>query len=461
MAKRIVVLGGGAAGLMTAEILGRSGHDVVVIERDVHEPPESDDDAWDDWERPGVNQFRQPHGLLSGGLHVLSKEIPELLDELNAIDTVTLDIADFAPEGVDRTNLPDMTVLGLRRTTFERRLRRVTLGNEQVTVRWGTEPVALTVDKAANSEVPVVTGVETSDGCFAADLVIDASGRRTSVPGLLAAHGIPHEQTREPDGFTYFSRWFRVPQDIQGQPIGMVGMAPGVAVLQFPSDGRTVGVALVASMSDKPIRRLREVDTYMRFVNSVPSLAALLEHAEPLTDVIPMGSIQNRSFRLAHEGRASVAGIACIGDSAVSTNPSLGRGISLAARTIATFRDRLANDPSAVELAEVVNREFDRDHLAWLTDAIHSDRRMRNIFDAARTNTTAPRPDDPRTKIARAAALDADIWTEWAPVFCTYQSPADVVANDDLIQRAEALSDEVPPPQFLMTRDELETLLSA
>ena len=57
---RIVVTGGGVAGLSAAMLLADDGHDVTLLERDAAEPP-SPAEAWENWERRGVNQFRLLH----------------------------------------------------------------------------------------------------------------------------------------------------------------------------------------------------------------------------------------------------------------------------------------------------------------------------------------------------------------------------------------------------------------
>ena len=58
----IVVTGAGMNGLTAALLLAKDGHSVTVVERDPALPP-STDEAWDSWERRGVNQFRMLHYL--------------------------------------------------------------------------------------------------------------------------------------------------------------------------------------------------------------------------------------------------------------------------------------------------------------------------------------------------------------------------------------------------------------
>lgn len=455
---RVGIIGAGAAGLLTAEILSRSGHEVTVVEGDNGEIPVDDEAAWDSWKRPGVNQLRQPHALLPGALATMASELPELSADLASVDAVGMDIARFAPDGVDRSTIPSLKMMGIRRATFERRLLLLVLANDDITLQFRTRVEGLTI--TTTGAIPTVTGLQTSAGDIVADLVVDASGRRTPIPTFLDQSGIPYETARESDGFTYFSRWFRVPDGVQGQPVGGVGLTPGAVVLQFPSDGRTIGVALAASIKDKPFRNVRDESVFMRLAEAVPTLAPLLGDAEALTDVIPMGSIQNRYLRLAGEGNASVAGLVCVGDSSVSTNPSLGRGIALAVRSAVRLRDLLDTQPSPLDAVAQWHSDFDREGAAWHRDAIDSDSWMRAVFEAARTGQSQPQPTNARTAVAIASGQDAEIWSEWVQVVAALRSPADVVGNAGLVQRAREIAHEAPPPKFLMNRSELEALLA-
>ena len=78
---RVVVVGGGMVGLSGAMLLARDGHEVTVLERDPASPTDPAE-AWQAWERRGVNQFRQGHFLLSRFCTLVDAELPELTGAL-------------------------------------------------------------------------------------------------------------------------------------------------------------------------------------------------------------------------------------------------------------------------------------------------------------------------------------------------------------------------------------------
>ena len=93
----ILVLGAGLCGLSTAMLLARDGHQVTVLERDPAAPPEPAQ-AWEAWERRGVNQFRLPHVMLPPWRARMERELPEVLDEVLAAGGLRLDTLAMLPE---------------------------------------------------------------------------------------------------------------------------------------------------------------------------------------------------------------------------------------------------------------------------------------------------------------------------------------------------------------------------
>ena len=75
---RVLFVGGGIVGTCAAMMLAQDGHDVTVLERDAAPPPGSPVEAWDTWDRRGVNQFRLLHYFLSRFREVADAELPGL-----------------------------------------------------------------------------------------------------------------------------------------------------------------------------------------------------------------------------------------------------------------------------------------------------------------------------------------------------------------------------------------------
>ena len=70
---RILVLGGGICGLAAGMMLARDGHEVTLLERDAAPVPESIEDAWEQWDRDGVSQFRLAHFLHVRATQVIAR----------------------------------------------------------------------------------------------------------------------------------------------------------------------------------------------------------------------------------------------------------------------------------------------------------------------------------------------------------------------------------------------------
>jgi choline dehydrogenase-like flavoprotein len=123
----IVVVGGGVAGLGAAVALSRRGHRVTLLERDATPLPASADEAFD-WDRRGAPQVRQSHAFLARLCLLLRDHYPDVLqalldegaEELRFGDALPPTLQGYEPEPDDG----DLTLLALRRTTYEWVLRR-------------------------------------------------------------------------------------------------------------------------------------------------------------------------------------------------------------------------------------------------------------------------------------------------------------------------------------------------
>src|SRR5690242_7055993 len=220
---RIVVVGGGLIGMAAAMMFAQDGADVIVLERDNHSVPGSPGTAWQDWDRRGIAQFRQPHFLHPAGHHILCDRLPEVAEAVQGAGGTTFDpltllppfIEDRAPrEGDER-----FTTVTARRPVLEYAF--ASCAHRHVDVRRGVTVSELVAGTHAAPGVPNVTGVRTASGeHIACDLVVDAMGRRSELPRWLAALGArTATEEAEDSGFTYYTRYFR---SAAGEPPGFI-----------------------------------------------------------------------------------------------------------------------------------------------------------------------------------------------------------------------------------------------
>src|SRR3954452_9540809 len=87
--EHVVVVGGGIGGLGTALALGRAGHRVTVLERDVLPTIEDPDEAFAQ-QRRGAPQVHQTPGFLARWQVVLRERFPDVFDVLMAAGCTTM-----------------------------------------------------------------------------------------------------------------------------------------------------------------------------------------------------------------------------------------------------------------------------------------------------------------------------------------------------------------------------------
>src|SRR4051794_17238008 len=201
---QIIVLGAGLNGLSTAMLLARDGHEVTVVERDPAGPVPAAD-AWDAWDRRGVNQFRLPHFMLPRWRALMARELPDVLDELKSVGGLRVNWFGLLPEGLRGPMRDDderFETLTARRPVLETAVAAVAQATPGVAIRRGVTVTGFLTDDAA-LPVPRVVGVLTEGGgALRADLVVDCGGRRSALGAWLSATGAhPPVEEREDCGF--------------------------------------------------------------------------------------------------------------------------------------------------------------------------------------------------------------------------------------------------------------------
>jgi 2-polyprenyl-6-methoxyphenol hydroxylase-like FAD-dependent oxidoreductase len=457
----IVICGGSVIGLSVAMMLTADGHDVVVLEADPDPVPDSVDAAWSAWRRPGVPQFRQPHNFYPRARQVLEAELPHLLPRLAAAGCGSRNlVAAPPPTIVDRALRPGDEVFETftaRRTTFEWVLAQA--AQEQLDVRRGERVLGLLPGTSARPGVVHVAGVRTTRDTLSADLVIDATGRRSQVDAWLAELGTPPPVVESADsGFLYYTRFFTGAQPELRAP----GLSPlgSISLATIPSDNSTWCLTFVGSAGDAPLKNLRHVEVFDRVVRAHPRHAHWLE-GEPCSDVLPMAGVLDRHRELVADGVPRVTGLLNVGDSWACTNPSAGRGISLGLMHAQLLRSAVAEhlaDPAALALAfHAATREQVEPYYRGQLDA---DRFRLAEMAAVRAGAPTPPLPDPVARLLGAMQTDADAYRWFMETICCLAAPAEILRRPDVMRRILATEPAAPMRLPGPDREGLLALLS-
>ena len=356
---RVVIVGGSAAGLLAALLLARAGHEVIVLERDDLRPAGDVEQAAASAFRAAAPQIVQPHVVLALCRELMLTHLPDLYAGLLEAGVVEASLrSQMAPTLADRSDQPGderMPLVLSRRATVDWVLRRWAAAEPGVEVRGRIRVTGLL---ARPGHPPRVVGVRTDTGELAADLVVDAAGRRTPLDGWLCdIGGRPSMLSRAECGVAYISRQYRL-RTTDGLP-GPPTTRRVAALEQFTvgiwgGDHGSMQLALAPLVADRRFRRANRPDVFAAVLRSVPYYAAWLDVLDPITDVRVMGGLHNTLRRLVVDGRPVVLGLLAVGDTVCTTNPTLARGLSLTLRGVVDLLEALdkhAEDPTAQALA--------------------------------------------------------------------------------------------------------------
>ncbi|MHB8466542.1 MAG: FAD-dependent oxidoreductase [Acidimicrobiales bacterium] len=334
MMRTATIIGGGVGGLGTAIGLAGQGFAVTVVERDPTSTVDDGAEAFLEWERPGVPQFRQPHGFSARSRNLLLAHAPGVVDRLRAdgIEEVNF-FRLLAPESMWSDEDDAYTSFWARRPAFELALRREAESVAAITI---LSPMAVSGLVFEGSRPLRVTGVDLADGRrLTSDVVVDCGGRRTPVPRWLADAGIAIPEVEQDCDTVYYTRYFRRQPDSRlhlAMLTGIAGELDGIMCLGFPGDHGTYGICFAAMPDDRDMRILKHNWAWEAVAKNIPSVVPWIDPANgvPLHDVAVMASHNNVRRQYVSGGEPLVLGLLAVGDALCATNPVFGWGASMA-----------------------------------------------------------------------------------------------------------------------------------
>ena len=462
---RVIVVGGGLIGLATSLLIAKQGYDVTVLERDPEPPPKTPEEATGGWARPGVMQFRLVNFLMPRGRQLLDEHLPEVTALLAASGAAHYNgLATMPPSVTDRAPRPGderFVTLAARRQLLEYAM--ATVAESAVDVRRDVHVTGLLSDGRRR-----VTGVQLRGSELPADLVIDASGRRSPLPGWLAAIGAdaPAEES-EDLGFVYYGRFFQGPADAGGPlpiPAGLFHY-DSYSVLVLPSDTGTWSATIVLSARDHALRGLREEAGFTKLISACPMHAPIL-NLTPITGMLAAAGISDRLRRTVICTAPVVTGLLTVGDSWACTNPSLGRGISIGLMHALATAEAVGahlDDPAA--LAVEHDRLTRKRVLPWYRATTQVDRqRAGQVAAAIEGRPPAPTPASPEVQVVQdvsaAMMVDADAFRAFLELTFMLALPEDLVSRPGFATHVRTIAAALPPARFPgPTRQELLAML--
>lgn len=455
---RVAVIGGGISGLGTALMLGRRGHTVTLYEQDARQAGDDLHRDFFHWDRPRIPHAVQPHSLLAPVRTVLRSEAPDVYADLLARGAREYHEFDwFTAHPPHRPGDEDLVTLRTRRIVLEAALTAAVRREPAVEVRPGHRVSGFTFEDGSPARV---TGVRAGAHTRRADLVVDAAGRRSPVPGWLAAAGCrPPVVDSHRAGIAYLCRWYRPRAGGPRNPgrVKTGSSAPFAIAGVFPSDNDTFAVNLVLSTADPTRGALTDPAVFEAVARRFPATRAWLDlDPEPQSEVLPMAGLDNRWTSLADDTGPVVTGLVNTGDSLVHTNPTLGHGAALAllaAQHLAARADRIAADPA------VYHDWTARALRPWYDAQVAADRgNEQRLAEAAA-------PSDRRAAARAACAFDDPVVMRARAQVRHLLRPADEAYGADEVDRRVtawlAARPEFTPEPDGPTREQWDALIPA
>jgi 2-polyprenyl-6-methoxyphenol hydroxylase-like FAD-dependent oxidoreductase len=452
---KVAIVGAGTAGLFASLMLARAGHEVIVLERVRIQPAPDVESAAAAAFRPSAPQIVQPHIVMARCRELLLQWLPDVYGALITAGVTEAPVWTQMPDSLsDHSTWPGderLTMLMTRRSTVDWVLQRAVLAEPGVTLRYGVHVTGLL---AAPGEPPQVTGVRTDHGDLAADLVLDAAGRRSQIDHWLGEIGARPSATWWAEcGLAYFSRHYRLRSTATLPALPTTRLVAGLdefTIGIWGADNGTMQMAVVPLAADRRFRTLTNPHVFTAVVRTVPAYAAWLDVLDPISSVYPMAGLHNTLRHLVVDSTPVVTGLHAIGDSVCTTNPTLSRGLSLALLGTADLLDAIGkHDDDWAAQALAVDALID-DHIApFYEDQAAIDAARLATLRHTIFNTPARHPPPPNThrvtyaQLRLAAAFDPTAFRAFWKIQGMICQPGKIYTDPQVVACTRGVVDHV------------------
>ncbi|MEO3974591.1 FAD-dependent monooxygenase [Streptomyces sp. CAU 1734] len=367
-ARRAVVIGGGAAGMLAAAALDGIAEEITVVERDpLPDGPEP---------RKSLPQARHTHLLWSGGARAFEELLPGINDRWLAAGArripMPTGLVTLSSRGWLR-RWPEMQhMIACSRDLLDWVVRTELLRRPAVRILEGHTVRSLlgSADRVTGVRLDAPDGTELTLG---ADLVIDAAGRGSRATAWLRELGIGAIEEGEVDsGLVYATRIYRAPAGSEDFPVVNVQSDPGnpvpgrTATIVPIENGRWM-VTLSGTRGGEPPADPAEFERFARTGPRHPVVGELISLTTPLSPEVTLSRSTVNRRRYFERSARWPDGFIAMGDSVATYNPVYGQGMSVAAQGAVELRDALRTHPlDEPGLARRVQRSIARPvGVAW------------------------------------------------------------------------------------------------